>query len=70
MEDINLYKNLYNENYTDARKEELIQLVFENKAKSLLSKKSETFKFANGGGVDKDVERIYTPYEFLHELCN
>ena len=68
MEDINLYKNLYNENYTDARKEELIQLVFENKAKSLLSKKSETFKFANGGGVDKDVERIYTPYEFLHEL--
>jgi hypothetical protein len=68
MEDINLYKNLYNENYTDARKEELIQLVFQNKAKSLLSKKSETFKFANGGGVDKDVERIYTPYEFLHEL--
>jgi hypothetical protein len=65
MEDLNLYQNLYNENYTDARKNELIQKVFENKTKSLLSEKSETIKMATGGGVD---DKIYTPYEFLHEL--
>ena len=35
MEDLNLYQNLYNENYTDARKSELIQKVFENKTKQL-----------------------------------
>jgi len=65
MEDLNLYQNLYNENYTDARKSELIQKVFENKTKALLSEKSETIKMAQGGGVD---DKIYTPYEFLHEL--
>ena len=70
MEDLNLYDNLYNENYTDVRKNELIQRVFENKSKSLLAQKSETFKFADGGGVDENdkEEKIYTPYEFLHIL--
>lgn len=65
MEDLNLYQNLYNENYTDARKSNLIQKVFENKTKSLLSERSATIKMAQGGGVD---DRIYSPYEFLHEL--
>jgi hypothetical protein len=65
MEDLNLYKNLYNENYTDARKSDLIQKVFENKTKALLSQRSETIKMATGGVVE---DRIYTPYEFLHEL--
>jgi hypothetical protein len=65
MEDLNLYQNLYNENYTDARKNDLIQKVFENKTKSLLSERSATIKMAQGGGVD---DRIYSPYEFLHEL--
>jgi len=65
MEDLNLYKNLYNENYTDARKNDLIQKVFENKTKSLLSERSATIKMATGGGVD---DKIYSPYEFLHEL--
>lgn len=65
MEDLNLYQNLYNENYTDARKSELIQKVFENKTKSLLSERSETMKMAQGGAVE---DKIYSPYEFLHEL--
>jgi hypothetical protein len=65
MEDLNLYQNLYNENYTDVRKNELIQKVFENKTKALLSEKSEVIKMADGGEVE---DRIYTPYEFLHEL--
>jgi len=65
MEDLNLYKNLYNENYTDARKNDLIQKVFENKTKSLLAQRSETIKMATGGVVE---DKIYTPYEFLHEL--
>jgi len=65
MEDLNLYQNLYNENYTDARKSELIQKVFENKTKSLLSERSETIKMAQGGAVE---DKIYSPYEFLHEL--
>jgi hypothetical protein len=65
MEDLNLYQNLYNENYTDVRKNELIQKVFENKTKALLSEKSETIKMANGGSVE---DKIYTPYEFLHVL--
>lgn len=65
MEDLNLYKNLENENYTDVRKNDLIQRVFENKTKALLSEKSETIKMAQGGGVD---DKIYTPYEFFHEL--
>lgn len=65
MEDLNLYQNLYNENYTDARKHELIQKVFENKTKALLSEKSEVIKMADGGEVK---DKIYTPYEFLHEL--
>jgi len=64
MEDLNLYENLYNENYTDARKNDLIQKVFQNKLKSLVSEKSETIKMADGGIPDK----VYTPYEFLHEL--
>ena len=34
MEDLNLYNNLYNENYTDTRKDEIIQKVFENKINS------------------------------------
>lgn len=70
MEDLNLYDNLYNENYTDVRKNELIQRVFANKSKSLLAQKSETFKFADGGGVEgkDEEEKIYTPYEFLHIL--
>ena len=66
MEDLNLYNNLYNENYTDTRKNEIIQKVFENKIKSMLSDNSETMKMAKGGAVEED--RIYTPYEFLHEL--
>lgn len=65
MEDLSLYKDLYNENYSDARKNDLIQKVFENKTKELLSEKSETIKMANGGSVE---DKIYTPYEFLHEL--
>jgi hypothetical protein len=65
MEDLNLYQNLYNENYTDARKSQLIQKVFENKTKQMLSEKSEAIKMANGGLVE---DKIYTPYEFLHEL--
>ena len=64
MEDLNLYQNLFNENYTDVRKTELIQKVFENKTKAILTEKSETFKMAEGGLVDK----VYTPYEFLYEL--
>jgi hypothetical protein len=66
MEDLNLYKDLYNENYTDARKNDLIQKVFENKTKQMLSERSEAIKMADGGEVEED--RIYTPYEFLHEL--
>jgi len=65
MEDLNLYKNLYNENYTDARKNDLIQKVFENKTKASLSEKSETIKMDKGGLLE---DKIYTPYEFLHEL--
>ena len=65
MEDLNLYKNLYNENYTDARKNDLIQKVFENKTKALLSEKSETIKMAKGGLLE---DKVYSPYEFLHEL--
>ena len=65
MEDLNLYQNLYNENYTDARKNDLIQKVFENKTKALLSERSETIKMATGGVVE---DKTYTPYEFLHEL--
>ena len=65
MEDFNLYQNLYNENYTDARKSDLIQKVIENKTKQMLSEKSEAIKMANGGLVE---DKIYTPYEFLHEL--
>jgi hypothetical protein len=65
MEDLNLYQNLYNENYSDARKSDLIQKVFENKTKQMLSEKSEAIKMANGGLVE---DKIYTPYEFLHEL--
>jgi len=68
MKDLSLYNNLYNENYTDVRKNELIQKVFDNRGKSLLAQKSETFKFAEGGGVGNDEEKIYTPYEFLREL--
>ena len=70
MEDLNLYDNLSNENYTDVRKNELIQRVFANKSKSYLAQKSQTFKFADGGGVDgkDEEEKIYTPYEFLHIL--
>lgn len=67
MEDKSLYNDLYNENYTDVRKNELIQRVFENKTKDLLSEKSDVFKFADGGGVDEG-DKIYTPYEFLHTL--
>jgi superfamily II DNA/RNA helicase len=67
MEDKSLYDNLLNENYTDVRKNELIQRVFENKTKSLLNETSSTFKFAQGGGVS-DEQKTYTPYEFLHEL--
>ena len=66
MEDLNLYKNLFNENYTDTRKSQLIQKVFENKTKQLLSQKSEAIKMADGGAVEED--KIYTPYEFLYEL--
>jgi hypothetical protein len=65
MEDLNLYQNLYNENYSDVRKNELIQKVFENKTKSFLSEKSETLKMAQGGDV---ADKVYSPYEFLHEL--
>jgi|LakMenEpi03Aug12_release.lakeMendotaPanAssembly.Ray.scaffolds.fasta_scaffold16367_3 hypothetical protein len=65
MEDLNLYKDLYNENYTDARKNDLIQKVFENKTKQMLSERSEAIKMADGGVVE---DKIYTPYEFLHEL--
>ena len=65
MEDLNLYQNLYNENYTDARKNDLIQKVFENKTKQMLSERSEAIKMADGGVVE---DKIYTPYEFLHEL--
>jgi|688.fasta_scaffold03184_35 hypothetical protein len=70
MEDLTLYDNLYNENYTDVRKNELIQRVFQNKSKSLLAGKSQTFKFADGGGVNENDEeqKTYTPYEFLHIL--
>lgn len=71
MEDKDLYNDLYNENYTDVRKNELIQRVFDNKAKSLLAQKSEAFKFAEGGNVDNtsdEEEKIYTPYEFIHTL--
>jgi hypothetical protein len=39
--------------------------VFENKTKSLLSERSETMKMAQGGAVE---DKIYSPYEFLHEL--
>jgi cell division protein ZapA (FtsZ GTPase activity inhibitor) len=66
MEELNLYDNLFNENYTDVRKNELIQKVFENKSKKLLSQKSNAIKMAKGGGVDD--EKTYTPYEFLYEL--
>ena len=65
MEDLNLYNNLLNENYTDARKNDLIQKVFENKTKDLLFQKSEIIKMAEGGEVE---QKVYTPYEFLHEL--
>jgi hypothetical protein len=65
MEDLNLYQNLNNENYTDARKNDLIQKVFENKTKSLISERSDAIKMAEGGEVDN---KIYSPYEFLHEL--
>ena len=44
MEDKSLYKNLLNENYTDVRKSELIQKVFENKTKAVLAKNSPVFK--------------------------
>ena len=67
MEDLNLYKNLFNENYTDIRNDEIIAKVFENKQKSVMSKKSEAFKFAKGGGVN-DEHKVYTPYEFMYEL--
>lgn len=67
MEDLNLYKNLFNENYTEVRKLDIIQKVFANRAKKLLANKSETFKFAGGGGVE-DEHKIYTPYEFMYEL--
>ena len=66
MEDLNLYQNLYNENYTDSRKQDIIQKVFENKIKSMLSENSETMKMAGGGAVEEN--KIYTPYEFLHTL--
>jgi hypothetical protein len=66
MEDLNLYNNLYNENYTDTRKDEIIQKVFENKINSMLSDNSKTIKMAKGGVVKP--QKIYTPYEFLHEL--
>ena len=65
MEDLNLYNNLLNENYTDIRKNDLIQKVFENKTKNLIFEKSELIKMAEGGEVE---EKVYTPYEFLHEL--
>jgi hypothetical protein len=65
MEDLNLYQNLFNENYTDVRKNDLIQKVFENKTKAIISEKSETFKMAEGGQVD---DKVYSPYEFIHEL--
>jgi len=65
MEDLNLYQNLFNENYTDVRKNDLIQQVFENKTKAIISEKSETFKMAEGGQVD---DKVYSPYEFIHEL--
>lgn len=68
----NLYKNLLNENYTDVRKNALIQKVFENKTKSILSDKLPAFKFAEGGEVkltDKEApQHTYTPYEFLYIL--
>ncbi len=67
MEDKSLYNNLLNENYTDVRKSELIQKVFENKTKSVLAKNSPVFKFDDGGGVNAE-HKTYTPYEFLHEL--
>jgi hypothetical protein len=66
MEDKSLYDNLLNENYTDVRKNELIQKVFENKTKALLSDSSKTFKYAEGGGVTE--EKTYTPYEFIYDL--
>ncbi len=44
MEDLNLYNNLLNENYTDIRKNDLIQKVFENKTKNLIFEKSELIK--------------------------
>lgn len=66
MEDKSLYDNLLNENYTDVRKNELIQKVFENKTKALLSDSSKTFKYAKGGDVSE--EKTYTPFEFIYEL--
>lgn len=65
MENFNLYQNLQNELITDLSKSEIIQKVFENRAKSLLSEKVENV-FSEGGGVFE--KKIYTPYEFLHEL--
>jgi len=65
MENFNLYENTENELISDQSKAEIIQRVFENRAKSLLADKVENV-FTEGGGVFE--KKIYTPYEFLYEL--
>jgi hypothetical protein len=67
MKDLNLYKNL-DEAITDESKSELIRSVFENKTKSLLSKKKFVKKMAGGGGINDGSQEVYSPYEFLHTL--
>ena len=65
MEDFNLYRNTENELISDETKSQIIQRVFENRAKSLLADKVENV-FDEGGGVFE--KKIYTPYEFIYEL--
>jgi len=50
MENFNLYENTENELISDQSKAEIIQRVFENRAKSLLADKVENV-FTEGGGV-------------------
>jgi len=54
------------ENVTDKSKSDIIRQVFENKTKTLISRKNLD-SFDDGGAVNAKQE-VWTPYQFLHEL--
>jgi hypothetical protein len=59
-------KKQLDENVTDKSKSDIIEKVFANKTKTLVSRKRQD-SFDEGGAVNSEQE-IWTPYQFLHDL--